>query len=109
MQFCLYDELGSRIKSLLLSTRKDPICHINITFDTIYFHGLIRRSKALRKTGRSSQVYMVSTLSTLDDIIRTQVVHMRYQPAGDFCFVTPGTVRFHLKQLRARLRVPDAT
>lgn len=51
---------------MLLSTRKgDQICHINITFDTIYFDRLIRWSKALS----TSQVYMVRTLSTLDDIL----------------------------------------
>ena len=105
MQFCLYDELGSRIKSLLLSTRKgDPICRINMTFDTIYFDGLVRRSKALPKTGRAtSQVYMVPTLSTLDDILGHRWYIRGINPAGDFCFVTPGTVRFHLKHTKGKI------
>lgn len=82
---------------MLLSTRKgDQICHINITFDTIYFDRLIRWSKALSKTGRSmSQVYMVRTLSTLDDILGhrwyirgindllTFVLLLWYKKAGD--------------------------
>ena len=104
-QFCLYDELGSRIKSLLLSSRKsDPVCHISMTFDTIYFDGLITRSKAVLKPRCSrSQVYTVPTLSKLDDVLGHRWYIRGINTAGDFCFVTPGTVRFHLKHNKGKV------
>ena len=104
-QFCLYDELGSRIKSLLLSNRKaDPVCRISMTFDTIYFDGLIARSKAVPKSRRSSsQVYTVPTLSKLDDILGHRWYIRGINTAGDFCFVTPGTVIFHLKHNKGKV------
>ena len=105
-QFCLYDELASRIKSLLLSHRKgDPICRINMSFDTIYFDGLIRRSKALSTPQRSKTqpTYTLPTLSELDDILGSRWYIRGINAAGDFCFVTPGTVKFHLKQKRKKI------
>ena len=34
--FCLYEELASRVKSLLVSSKKaDPVCRVNMGFDTI--------------------------------------------------------------------------
>ena len=90
-QFCLYDELRSRIKSLLLSHRKgDPVCHITMSFDAIYFDGLIRRSKLLATPPRShskKQVYTLPTLSKLDDILGSSLmVHKRDKWSRRFLF-----------------------
>lgn len=92
-QFCLYDELRSRIKSLLSSQRKaDPVCHISMSFDTIYFEGLIRRSKILPTSQRSKkQVNTLPTLSKLDDILGSRWYIRGINEAGDFCFITPGS------------------
>ena len=49
--FCLYDELAKRIKVLLVSNRKgDPVCSVCMSFDTIYFDGLARRSTMATST-----------------------------------------------------------
>ena len=103
-QFCLCDKLGSRIKLLLLSKRKaDPVCRISMTFDTIYFDGLIRWSKAISKSRHStSQVYTVPTLSTLDDTLGHRWYIRGINTAGGFYFITPGTVRFHLKHNKGK-------
>ena len=43
-QFCLYNELAFRIKSLLISNRKaDPLCKILMTFDKLCYDGLLCR------------------------------------------------------------------
>lgn len=105
-QFCLYEELGSRIKSLLLSYRKaDPVCCISMSFDTIYFDGLIRRSANLssRTSHSRRQMYTVPTLTKLDDILGCRWYIRGINAAGDFCFVTPGTVKFYLKQCKGKI------
>ena len=105
-QFCLYDELRSRIKSLLLSYRKgDPVCHISMSFDAIYFDGLIRQSELLATPPHlhsKKQVYTLPTLSKLDDILGSRWYIRGINEAGDFCLVTPGTVKFHLRKKRSR-------
>ena len=108
-QFCLYDELDSRIKSLLLCGRKaDPVCRISMTFDTIYFDGLIRRSKPVPRSRRSKcQLYTVPNLSRLDDILGHRWYIRGINTAGDFCFVTPGNVSSEAQYRQNRL--PDAS
>ena len=42
-KFCLYKELAYRVKALLCSLRKgNPLCRVVMSFDIIYFEGLIR-------------------------------------------------------------------
>lgn len=102
--FCLYQELGSRVKSLLISCRKaDPVCHISMSFDTIYFEGLIRRSTNLTSRCSKGQVYTLPTLTKLDDILGHRWYIRGINSAGDFCFVTPGTVKFYLKPCKGKL------
>ena len=97
-QFCLYDDLRSRIKSLLLSHRKgDPVCHIR-SFNAIEVDGLIRQSKLANPTHSKKQVYTLPTLSKLDDILGSRWYIRGINEAGDFCFVPPGTVNFHLRK-----------
>ena len=107
-QFCLYDELRSRIKSLLLSQRKaDPVCHISMSFDTIYFDGLIRRSKnpsnpPMLKEGSVHSAYVVQTGRHL----WVQMVHKKHKWSW-FLFYRTGHSRVSLKVKQSWF--PDAT
>lgn len=101
--FCLYEELASRIKSLLVSSRKaDPLCRVNMGFDTVYFEGLIRRSLTPKRSSRR-QVYTVPILSRLDDILGHRWYIRGINTAGDFCYVTPDTVKFYLKHCKCKI------
>lgn len=42
-KFCLYDELAYCVKCCLMLDRKsDPVHHICMPFDTVYFNGLVK-------------------------------------------------------------------
>ena len=98
--FSLYEELAYRIKSLLFSLRKgDPVCCMSMTFDTIHFDGLIRRGILVK--GQHA-VYTVTNLTKLDDILRHSWYIRGINPAGDFCYIKPGTVRYQLKFMKGQ-------
>ena len=113
--FCLYKELACRIKSLLLSYRKgDPVCCITMSFDSIYFDGLIRRGSSLPSTSRQpkQKKYTLPSLTKFDDILGGRWYIRGLNEAGDFCYVKPGTVNFHLKYNRGKVDYqwkPDGT
>ena len=42
VKFCLFEELASRIKLLLFSSRKtSPICSVVLSFDSLHFDSLV--------------------------------------------------------------------
>lgn len=52
-KFCLYKELSYWIKVLLCSSRKrNPICRVIMSFDIVYYEGLIRRGTKQFTTGQ---------------------------------------------------------
>ena len=96
-QFCLYNELAFRIKSLLISNRKaDPLCKILITFDKLCYDGLLYRGVPVKKHA-CKEVYTVTSLSKLDDILGERWYIRGINAAGDFSFVKPGSVRYFMK------------
>ena len=99
-QFCLYDELAYRIKCCLMSDRKrDPVCHICIAFDTVYFDGLARRGSASKGTRQ----YTITKFSAFDDIFGSRWFIRGLNAAGDFCYIKPKTVKFRFKQKTHRI------
>ena len=91
--FCLYEELASRVKSLLVSCSKaDLVYHVNMGFDTIFFDELIRQS-ATQQRSSQRQVYTIPILSKLDDTLGNRWYVRGINTAGDFCCVTPGTFK----------------
>ena len=101
-QFSLYEELAMRIKSMLVSYRKgDPVCCISMSFDTIFFDGLIRRGMVVTSTSRQTK-YTLSSLTKLDDILGRRWYIRGLNTAGDFCYVKPGTVNYYLKYSKGR-------
>ena len=96
-QFCLYNELAFKIKSLLISNRKaDPQCKIIMTFDKLCYDGLLYRGVPVKKHG-CKEIYTVISLSKLDDILGERWYIRGINVAGDFSFVKPGSVRYFLK------------
>lgn len=95
-QFCLYNELAFKIKSLLISSRKaDPQCKIIMTFDKLCYDGLLYRGVAVKKHG-CKEIYTVISLNKLD-ILGERWYIRGINVAGDFSFVKPGSVRYFLK------------
>ena len=106
IHFCLFQELALRIKSLLNSSRKgDPICRSVMPFDALSFDSLIIRSRPLPKAGLNSrrQVYTIASMIKLEDLLGERWYIRGLNLTGDFCFVTPGSVKFYLKYNKGRI------
>lgn len=96
-KFCLFEELACQIKSLLVSNRKaDPVCSIVMSFDSLHFEALIRRG-ARNGTKGKWELYGLSSLSKLDDLLGERWYLRGLNSAGDFCYVEPGTVKYYMK------------
>lgn len=101
----LYEQLAINIKSQLMSYRKrSPYCRICMVFDCIYFEGLVLRSSVVPRTKHSKrQVYTLSKISNLNDILGERWYIRGLNSAGDFCYVKPGTVEFYLQYLSGKI------
>ena len=100
--FCLYDELAKRINMLLMSNRKgDPLCSVCMSFDSICFYGLARCSTIATSTSKK-QYFTVRVLTDLDDLLGQRWYIRGLNMAGDFCYVLPGTVKFHSRYCKAK-------
>ena len=101
LKFCLFEELASQIKLSLVSSRKgDPVCSIVMSFDTLHFEALIRRGAS---NGGKREVYGLSSLSKLDDLLGERWYVRGINSVEDFCYIEPGTVKFYLKCQRQKL------
>ena len=97
-KFCLFEELACRIKSSLVSNIKaDPVCSIVMSFDSLHFEALIRRGTRNGGARGRQEVYGLSSLSKLNDLLGERWYMRGLNSAGDFCYIEPGTVRFYLK------------
>lgn len=103
LKFCLFKELAYRIKSLLFSSRKaSPICVVTLSFDRMHFDSLVMRG-IRKETKGKKEVYSLSSLSKLDDLLGKRWYVRGINVAGDFCYVEPDTVSFYLKQSKPKL------
>ena len=103
-RYCLYEELTYRIKSLLVSSRKgDPVCCVTMNFDAIYFESLAIRCTLIKNPKQGNQkCYTLSAFSKLTDLLGPRWYIRGINVAGDFCYVQPGTVKFHLRRCRGK-------
>ena len=102
MKFCLFDELACRIKSLLFSSRKaSPICSIVLSFDPLHFDSLVIRGTK-KETKGTKEIYSLSCLTKLDDLLGDRWYIRGINSVGDFCYVEPDSVRFYLKFLKLK-------
>ena len=102
-KFCLFEELACQIKSSLMSNRKgDPVCCIVMSFDTLHFEALSRRG-ARNGTKGKQEIYGLSSLSKLDDLLGERWYMRGLNSAGDFCYIEPSTVKFYLKHQRQKI------
>lgn len=96
-KFCLFEELACQIKLSLVGNRKaDPVCSIIMSFDSLHFEVLIRRSVRNGTKGKR-EAYGLSSLSKLDDLLGERWYMRGLNSAGDFCYIEPGTIKFYLK------------
>ena len=108
-RFCLFEELALRIKELLISSRKkDPMCRIVMSFDRMSFDSLLIRATVVPKAGSSKtsskrSVYSIQHMTQFEDLLGNRWYIRGLNAAGDFCFVTPGTVRFYLREKKGRI------
>ena len=98
-KFCLLEELACAIKSSLFSHRKgDPTCSIDMSFGSLHFEALAYPGGGVVKSRKwSTEMYDLSSLSKLDDLLGERWYIRGLNEAGDFCYVQPDTVRFYLK------------
>lgn len=107
----LHDELASRIKSNLSSSRKNsPEVKIEMPFDK----GLYDSSASLKAKGREIEVvrgvthYSISSYSDLIPILGKNWQLRGINEAGDCCYVILETVRFYLRRRRLQVEyIPD--
>lgn len=72
--------------------------HYTMSFDSIYFEGLARKSSNVASSSKvKKQYYTMKVLSNLDDVLGRRWYICGLNTVGDFCYVIPGSVKFHLK------------
>jgi len=93
------------LKSALASSRKkNPCCRISMRCDGIYFEGLKVRGVVVPRTKDSiRKIYMVPKLSSLNDILGQRWYIRGLNDRGDFCYVNPSTVEFHLQPIPGKV------
>ena len=102
IKFCLFEELASRIKSLLFASRKaSPICSIVLSFDSLHFDSLVVRGTN-KETKGTREIYSLTSLTKLDDLLGERWYIRGINSAGDFCYVEPSTVMFYLKFVKLK-------
>ena len=78
--FSLYNELGSRIKSSLISRRKEsPTVRIELPFDKVLFEGGIKVCGTESRYYRGVQKYKIAKYADLNPLLG-QNWHSWYQP-----------------------------
>ena len=105
-RFCLFEELALRIKELLISSRKkDPMCRIVMSFDRMSFDSLLIRATLVPKAGTRTKrsVYSIQHMTQFEDLLGNRWYIRGLNAAGDFCFVTPGSVRLYLRVKKGRI------
>ena len=103
-RFCLFEELTLRIKELLISRRKgDPVCHIVMSFDRMSFDSLVIRGTVPKAGSSRRQVYTISHMTQFENLLGNRWYIRGLNAAGDFCFVTPGSVKFYLRETKGKI------
>lgn len=75
-----------------------------MSFGIIYFKGLIRRgTKQHSARGYKREVYELSSLTMLDDLLGERWYVRGINKTGDFCYIQPGSVKYYLKQCKQKV------
>ena len=73
-----------------------------MNFDKVYFEGLIR--SGVKTNGRQNRdMYQLSSLSKLDDILGERWYVCRLNANGDFCYVQPKAVKYYFKNAKQKV------
>ena len=80
------------------------MCCIVMSFDKIFCDSLVVRGVLHSKAGSSRvQVYTIPHMIHFDDLLGAKWYIRRLNAAGDFCYVTPGTVKFYLRETKGKV------
>ena len=102
--FSLYTELGNRIKSSLMSRRKEsPTIKIELSFDKVLFEGGLKVFGTESRYFRGVQRYKIAKYSDLNPVLGLNWHFCGINPHGDFCYVILSTVEYYLHK-RAPLK-----
>ena len=89
---------------MLYSNRKaDPLCSIVMSFDTVHFEGLIRRSIRRNEVGGEKEMYGLASLTKLDNLLGEMWYIRGLNDVGDFCYIEPSTVKYYLRSCKGKL------
>jgi len=105
MPYSLVVVVAHRIKDLLISSRRgSPVCTFIMPFDKVVFdslaiRGVVERCEVHRPTRKT---YTIPHLNSFDDLFGERWYIRGLNLAGDFCYVTPGSVEFSLKQRKGK-------
>ena len=84
--FSLYTELGNRIKSSLMSRRKEsPTIKIELSFDKVLFEGGLKVFGTESRYFRGVQRYKIGKYSDLNPVLGLNWYFRGINPHGDFC------------------------
>ena len=109
-RFSLHQELATRIKTALSSSRKSsPTVRIDLPFDRIEFNGGLGIHGVKKSCIRGIQHYTISKFQDLNVLLGDDWHYRGVNINGDFCYVILNTVDFYLYH-RRRLKefVPSA-
>ena len=77
------------------------MCLISMSFNPIYFESLVRRGSTLASSSQK-QYHTVKVLTNLDDVLGRRWYVRGLNTVGDFCYVIPGSVKYHLKYCKPK-------
>lgn len=100
-RFTLYNELATRIKQALNSSRKEsPVIRIDMAFDKIEFDGGLRLCGTEKRCVRGVKRYRITKYQDLNHLLGINWHYRGLNHNGDFCYVLLDTVEFYLYRRR---------
>ena len=95
--FSLYNELGSRIKSSLMSQRKEsPTVRIELPFDKVLFEGELKACGKELRHFCGVQRYKITKYADLNPLLGQNWHLHGINSNGDFCYVILSTLEYYL-------------
>lgn len=100
-KYDFHQELALRIKSALIASRKsNPSVKIIMPFDKHVFCEGLGSLGYVHKSTKHLTRYRITQYSDLDDILGKGWHFRGLNSVGDFCFVVPETIEYHLHRRR---------
>ena len=100
-EFSLHKELGSQIKSSLLSQRRtNPDIKIEMSFDKDLYNEGLRSAGFVKCIKRGIEHCTIRKYNDLDGLLGARWHYRGLNEAGDFCYIIENTIDFYLRKKR---------